>query len=63
MRRLTTLIVIAAVAVSLSACGRKGKPIPPEGSSYPRQYPDIVFPPNQQQQQQQDQGGTESQYR
>ena len=62
MRRLTTLIVIAVVAVSLSACGRKGKPIPPEGATYPRQYPDIVFPPNQQQEQQ-NQGGTESQYR
>lgn len=64
MRRLTTLIVIAAMAASLSACGRKGKPIAPEGSSYPRQYPDIVFPPGPpQQQQQQDQSGTESQYR
>ena len=57
MRRLTTLVVIAVVALGLSACGRKGKPIPPEGSTYPRQYPNIEFPP------QPDQGraGTESQ--
>lgn len=59
MRRLTTLIVIAAVAVGLSACGRKGKPIPPEGATYPRTYPDITFPsaPDKAQ------DGTESQYR
>ncbi|MGE5515607.1 MAG: LPS translocon maturation chaperone LptM [Bacteroidota bacterium] len=44
MRRLTTLILVAAMAVSLSACGRKGKPIPPEGSTYPRTYPDVEFP-------------------
>lgn len=57
MRRLTTLILIAAVAVSLSACGRKGKPIPPEGSTYPRQYPDIQFP----QQPEQERSGSETQ--
>lgn len=45
MRRLTTLVVIAAVGLSLSACGRKGKPIPPEGSVYPRTYPNIEYPP------------------
>lgn len=45
MRKLTTLVVIAAVGLGLSACGRKGKPIPPEGSTYPRHYPDIQFPP------------------
>ncbi|MGE5476299.1 MAG: LPS translocon maturation chaperone LptM [Bacteroidales bacterium] len=44
MRRLTTLVVIAAMALSLSACGRKGKPIPPDGSTYPRPYPNVEFP-------------------
>lgn len=45
MRKVTTLVLIAAVALGLAACGRKGKPIPPEGSTYPRRYPDIQFPP------------------
>lgn len=44
MRKLTTLILVAAMAVSLSACGRKGKPIPPEGSAFPRHYPSMEFP-------------------
>lgn len=44
MRTLTVLVLVAAMAVSLSACGRKGRPIPPEGSTYPRNYPDITFP-------------------
>lgn len=57
MRRLMTLVVIAAMAASLSACGRKGKPIPPEGSTYPRQYPDIQFP----QQPQAERSGSETQ--
>lgn len=61
MRRLTTLVIIAAMAVGLSACGRKGKPIAPEGTTYPRHYPDIQFP--QQPDQNQGRGGTESQYR
>lgn len=59
MRRLTTLAVIAVLALSLSACGRKGKLIPPEGSTYPRSYPDVSFPPNPDDRA----GGTENQVR
>ena len=32
---LAALILMTAVA----ACGKKGDPIPPEGATYPRQYP------------------------
>lgn len=59
MRRLTTLVLVTAVALSLSACGRKGKPIAPEGSTYPRQYPQVEFPPAPNQ----PRGGTENQDR
>jgi putative lipoprotein len=36
------LMLIAALAVSLSACGKKGAPEPPDPQSdhFPRQYPD-----------------------
>ncbi|HLO76189.1 MAG TPA: hypothetical protein VK196_07020 [Magnetospirillum sp.] len=44
MRTLTVLIVVAAMAAGLSACGRKSRPEVPEGSTYPRHYPDITFP-------------------
>lgn len=44
VRKLTILMLVAAMAVPLAGCGRKGKPIPPEGSTYPRAYPDITFP-------------------
>lgn len=43
MRRLMTVAMMAVVAVSLTACGRKGRPIPPEGTVN-RTYPDIQFP-------------------
>lgn len=43
MRTFTTLLVLTAVALTLSACGRRGRPIPPEGA-YTRTYPDIQFP-------------------
>ena len=35
-------MMIAALAVSLSACGKKGAPEPPDPQSdhFPRQYPD-----------------------
>jgi predicted small lipoprotein YifL len=49
MKRLVLVLVLAAVATSLSACGRKGRPIPPEDAVYPRQYPKIDFPGQQQQ--------------
>lgn len=64
MRRLTVLVLIAAMAVGLSACGRKGKPIAPEGSAYPHHYPDISFPPAPQGGNAPDaQSGTETQVR
>ena len=35
-------VTIAALALSLSACGKKSAPEPPEGKTdqFPRQYPD-----------------------
>ena len=35
-------VVIAALALSLSACGKQSAPEPPEGKTdqFPRQYPD-----------------------
>jgi len=43
-RPYTALLVfmITALGVSLSACGKKGPPEPPEGKTdqFPRQYPD-----------------------
>jgi predicted small lipoprotein YifL len=37
------LIALSLALPALSACGRKGPPEPPEGSTYPRQYPDPVY--------------------
>ncbi len=36
------VFMIVALALSLSACGKKGPPEPPEGKTdqFPRQYPD-----------------------
>ncbi len=36
------VFTIVALALSLSACGKKGPPEPPEGKTdqFPRQYPD-----------------------
>ena len=41
-RPYSALLVFMIVALSLSACGKKGPPEPPEGKSdqFPRQYPD-----------------------
>ncbi|WP_019645821.1 lipoprotein [Novispirillum itersonii] len=39
VRLVLTLAVIAVAAGSLSACGRKGKPIPPDGATYNKPYP------------------------
>ncbi len=39
-RALTLLLVLALLLPALMACGRKGPPEPPEGSTYPSQYPD-----------------------
>lgn len=43
-RKLLMLVLVVAMAAPLAACGRKGKLIPPEGSTYPRTYPEITFP-------------------
>jgi predicted small lipoprotein YifL len=38
-RRTALVLVLALVLPQLAACGRKGPPEPPEGSTYPKQYP------------------------
>ena len=48
VRKFTILMLVAAIAVPLAGCGRKGKPLPPEGSVYPRTYPEITFPEDNQ---------------
>jgi predicted small lipoprotein YifL len=40
IRLLSVILLTAFLAVSLSACGKKGAPKPPsENSQYPRTYP------------------------
>jgi predicted small lipoprotein YifL len=39
MRTLVVLILLAALASPLAACGRKGQPEPPPGADFPRTYP------------------------
>lgn len=39
IRKWIALALILAVAASVGACGRKGKPETPEGSRFPRTYP------------------------
>ncbi|CAA7614142.1 Secreted protein (modular protein) [Candidatus Terasakiella magnetica] len=47
MLRRTLLFGLAgSLAAALAACGRKGFPEQPEGSVYPRRYPDIQPPEN-----------------
>jgi len=55
MRRFAVVMLALAVASPLAACGRKGKPVPPEGTVYPRQYPKVDFPDQQQNRQQEPQ--------
>lgn len=43
MRQIITITLMIAMAAGLSACGRKGRPIAPEGATV-RHYPDIDFP-------------------
>ncbi len=38
------MLLMALVAAPLAACGRKSRPLPPEGSTYPRRYPEVTFP-------------------
>ena len=44
MRMFVHLLLAGLIAVFLSlalgACGKKGDTLPPEGSDYPRDYPD-----------------------
>lgn len=44
MRRLLLLALAVGLAASLSACGRKSAPRPPEGTEYPHVYPYTPFP-------------------
>lgn len=41
MSRASAALTAGAVALllALSACGKRGAPIPPDGATYPRQYP------------------------
>jgi len=39
IRRLLIVSVVALAATSLVACGKKGTPLPPGESDYPRAYP------------------------
>lgn len=39
MRFMTLLIALVMMAGVLTACGRKGAPEEPPGTTYPRQYP------------------------
>jgi hypothetical protein len=38
-RRALLIGMMAALLAPLAACGRKSLPRPPEGATYPRQYP------------------------
>ena len=44
IRRLLILGMVALMAVSLAACGRKGNPEEPENAIYPRTYPYTPLP-------------------
>ncbi|OAN65505.1 hypothetical protein [Magnetospirillum moscoviense] len=46
MNRRTLLAALAGAlaCAPLAACGRRGSVIPPEGSTYPRHYPNVRFP-------------------
>jgi len=39
IRRLMIALVLVLVAASVTACGRKGAPGAPPGSTYPAKYP------------------------
>ncbi len=47
MRKFTMIMLVAAFAMSLSACGRKNDPVAPEDvdPKYPRTYPAPVKSP------------------
>lgn len=37
-----TVLIVAALAVSLSACGRRATPKPPDNAFYPQLYPALT---------------------
>lgn len=39
MRVVLIVALVAAIALPVGACGRKGKPEAPPGSTFPRTYP------------------------
>lgn len=43
MKSLTQKLILTGMAVcmagGLAACGKKAMPVPPDGSTFPRQYP------------------------
>ncbi|CAA7618151.1 Secreted protein [Magnetospirillum sp. LM-5] len=43
-RALLAALAGALACAPLAACGRRGNVIPPEGSTYPRRYPNVRFP-------------------
>ena len=46
MRRLVpTILFLAAVAVTLSGCGKAGRPVVPPDATYPRNYPSRALGP------------------
>ncbi|HLN23104.1 MAG TPA: hypothetical protein VK558_03885 [Patescibacteria group bacterium] len=46
MRRLvTTVTLLAAVAITLSGCGKSGRPVTPPDATYPRTYPSRALGP------------------
>jgi hypothetical protein len=38
-RKLMLTGMVLCVAAGLAACGKKAMPVPPDGSTFPRQYP------------------------
>lgn len=38
-RKILVVLLLVALVAPLAACGRKGAPVPPPGSTYPREYP------------------------
>jgi len=42
-RILALLFLLVLVSPVLASCGRKGVPEPPEGSTYPQQYPSPTY--------------------
>ena len=39
VRVIVLVSLVVVLATSVSACGRKNDPVPPEGSNYPQDYP------------------------